>query len=115
MKYVGQSRTNVDNNNMASIKSTIQAAASEYLGAGGTIASGFATEKTIAQNATMGTVENDAAVTTAEGDSKTLVQLINDGVGTFPAIKSNASASWKVTIASNGNVTVSYGAASNNG
>ena len=101
MKYVAQSRTNVDLNNAASIKSSVQAAYTEYLGAGGTTSAAVTTNGTAAGGSTSVSGISDS----------TLATLIVENVGKFPNVKSSSTNTWNIAIGNNGSVTVSVSGA----
>lgn len=112
VKYVGQSRTNVDKNNAATIKSAVQVAVADYQAQGFELkAKGSATVFELTPNvndkAGTGTIKIPANNGTAVGDGAKMRELIEETTGKdIPKIMENDKSKWKVTIDKNGAVTV---------
>lgn len=112
VKYVGQSRTNVDKNNAATIKSAVQVAVADYQAQGfGLIAKGSTTVFELIPNvndkAGTGKITVPTNSGTAVGDVEKMRGLIEETTGKdIPKIMENDKSKWKVTIDKNGAVTV---------
>lgn len=113
VKYVGQSRTNVDKNNAATIKSAVQVAVADYQAQGFELrtngsATVFELTPNVNDKAGTGTIKipgnnNGNAV----GDGAEMRVLIEETTGKdIPKIMEKDKSKWKVTIDKNGAVTV---------
>ncbi len=111
VKYVGQSRTNVDKNNAATIKSAVQVAVADYQAQGFELKANSATVFELTPNvndkAGTGTIKIPTNNGTAVGDGAKMRELIEETTGKdIPKIMENDKSKWKVTIDKNGAVTV---------
>lgn len=110
VKYVGQSRTNVDKNNAATIKSAVQVAVADYQAQGYELnPNGTPTVYNLTPNVNdkSGTGKISGVSGSAVKDSTNMVKFITETTSSdIPKIMEKDKTKWEVTIDGNGAVTV---------